>query len=54
MTVQELINQLLAFCEKHGKDPAEALVTIDYGCDYCIVETLDYYIDDDGFTVVLN
>ncbi len=54
MTVQELIDQLLAFCEKHEKDPAKTQIVIDYGCDYAGVETLDHYADDDEFTVVLN
>ncbi len=54
MTVQEIIDQLLAFCEQHGKDPNEAKVMIDYGCEYAHVESVGSYRDYDGIRVVLN
>ncbi len=54
MTVQELIDQLLAFCAEHGREPSEAKAMIDFGCDYAGVESLDWYLDsDDEFAVVL-
>jgi hypothetical protein len=54
MTIQEIIDQLLAFCEQHGKDPNEAKVMIDYGCEYAHVESVGSYRDYDGIRVVLN
>ena len=54
MTVQELIDQLLAFCKQHDREPSEAKAMIDFGCDYGGVERLDWYLDSDGkFAVVL-
>ncbi len=41
MTIQELIDQLLAECERTGKDPAETPAVVDFGCDYGEVETVN-------------
>lgn len=54
MTIQELIDQLLAFCEQHEKDPNEAKVMIDYGCEYACVESVGSFHDYYGIRVVLN
>jgi hypothetical protein len=56
MTIQELIDQLLAFCEQHEKDPNEAkvMIEIDYGCEYACVESVSSFHDYDGIRVVLN
>ena len=43
MTIQELIDQLLAECERNGFDPAETPALVDFGCDCDLgeVETVD-------------
>jgi len=41
MTVQELIDQLLAECERNGVDPAETPALVDFGCDLGEVETVN-------------
>ena len=54
MTVQELIYQLLAECKNKGEDPNTTPVVIDFGCDTGLVETVNWYLDeDDKFTVMI-